>query len=229
MKLLDLFCGAGGAAVGYHRAGFDEIIGVDIAPQPNYPFEFHQGDATDLGWLLGGEIGYFDFDAIHASPPCQRHSTLKTGTTGDYQDLIFETRQQLSASQLPYIIENVVGAPLINPVRLCGSTLGNVDSDGLETAYLQRHRIFESNVALVGSGCDHTLGKCLGVYGHLTVNDRCNNPKRPGHGWKAGKARARRLMGIDWEVTDRELAESIPPSFSEYLGRQLLAKIGPRW
>lgn len=213
--LLDLFCGAGGAAMGYHRAGFD-VIGIDIAPQKNYPFEFIEGNALDRS------IWPDQFDAIHASPPCQRHSTLRTGVTGDYEDLIEPTRAALAAAWAPYVIENVVGAPLIDPVRLCGSSLGCVDGD----AELRRHRLFESSIAnLTGTRCKHDADRrVLGVYGHLTRNDRPNGS--PARGWKAGKERARRLMGVDWEVTDRELAEAIPPAYSEFIGRQILVAIG---
>lgn len=226
--LLDLFCCAGGAGVGYHRAGFD-VVGFDIAPQPNYPFgmiqmdvmRFVEPEMVELVVASGAA-------AVHASPPCQRHSTLKTGVTGDYADLLAATRQMLHAMteavpDLVWVMENVVGAPMLDPVRICGSTVGCVDGD----AHLRRHRLFESNVPIVGSACDH-VGKCLGVYGHLSTDDRCNNPNRPGHGWKAGKARARRLMGVDWEVTDRELAEAIPPAYTCHIGRQLVSRGGLR-
>jgi DNA (cytosine-5)-methyltransferase 1 len=132
-RLLDLFCGAGGAAMGYHRAGFD-VVGVDVNPQPRYPFEFVQADA--LTYPLEG------FDAIHASPPCQPW-TRKTPTWGrarvhypDHPQLIEPTRDRLHASGLPYVIENVVGAPLRAQVMLCGSMFG---------LRIQKHRLFEGN------------------------------------------------------------------------------------
>src|SRR5690349_21349641 len=120
-RLLDLFCGAGGAAKGYADAGF-EVVGVDHVDQPNYPYEFHKGDALLMGaWLLHNG----DFDAVHASPPCQAYTTLRTLQGGkEYPDLIAPTRDLLQKSGLPYVIENVVGAPLVNPVQLCGSSFG---------------------------------------------------------------------------------------------------------
>ena len=120
-RLLDLFCGAGGAAMGYHRAGF-EVIGVDIKPQPHFPLEFHQADALEFS--LEG------YDAYHASPPCQAFSTIakqiRTMRPGKYShpDLIAPTRDCLVATDKPYVIENVRGASLISPVQLCGSWFG---------------------------------------------------------------------------------------------------------
>jgi len=130
-KILDLFCGAGGASMGYHLAGF-EVVGVDIALQPNYPFEFHQADA--MAFPLSG------FDAIHASPPCQAYTRMargllqSQGRAKEHPRLIEPIRARLLESGLPYIIENVEGAPLIRPIRLCGSSFG-LD--------VQRHRLFE--------------------------------------------------------------------------------------
>ena len=128
-RLLDLFCGAGGCSVGYYRAGF-EVVGVDIVPQPNYPFEFYQADALgfdfDPGW----------FHAVHASPPCQAYSSLRGFTTTEYPQLIEYVRELLIQTGLPYVIENVVGAPLINPIRLCGSSFG---------LKVWRHRLFETS------------------------------------------------------------------------------------
>ena len=130
-RLLDLFCGAGGAAMGYHRAGF-EVVGVDINPQPHYPFEFIQGDAVEVAldaWRL--------FDAIHASPPCQAYSwSAKRWAEVERAELVAPTRSLLADIGRPYVIENVVGAPLIDPITLCGEMFG------LEVI---RHRLFESN------------------------------------------------------------------------------------
>lgn len=149
-RLLDLFCGAGGAAVGYHRAGFD-VVGVDLAPQPDYPFDFVRHDALDLN------IGYMrEFDAIHASPPCQAHSSITkvNGTAHLHPQLIEPTRDLLNLVGLPYVIENVVGAPLLDPVQCCGSILcPTIVVDGVLSS-IRRHRRFESNVKLIGSGCD---------------------------------------------------------------------------
>lgn len=133
-RLLDLFCGAGGAAMGYHRAGF-EVVGVDLKPQKHYPFEFHQADALEFLAEHGRE-----FDVIHASPPCQAHTSLKNLHDKDYPELIEPTRRLLEKTGLPYIIENVVGAPLRNPILLCGSSFG---------LRVRRHRLFESNWFLI--------------------------------------------------------------------------------
>ena len=132
----------GGASAGYAKAGF-EVVGVDIEPQPNYPYTFIQADAIEF--LKTADLS--EFDAIHASPPCQKHSRAKYlslarngGKYGDHKDFIAETRKLLQKSKKPYIIENVVGAPLINPISLCGTQFKNI--------YTQRKRIFESNVNL---------------------------------------------------------------------------------
>jgi len=229
--LLDLFCGAGGAAVGYHRAGFD-VIGVDIAPQPNYPFEFHQADALEVLALMTTWRSLEDTRAIHASPPCQLHSTQKTGVTGNYQDLIAPVRDLLIATGLPYVIENVVGAPLIDPLKLCGTSFGCIIEDAPPHPAgcdLQRHRLFESNLTLSGPPCAHSKQRrTLGVYGNAGHHDSPNRPSPPAashRGWKAGKQRARDLMGVDWEVTDRELAESIPPAFTHHIGLQMIEQL----
>lgn len=151
MKLLDLFCCAGGAAVGYHRAGFD-VVGVDIEPQPNYPFEFVRRDAIEAlnDWDFIGR-----FDAFHASPPCQSYLNLgkvneALGRDYEHPDLVAETRAHLRGLAKPYVIENVENAPLVDPVRLCGSSFG---------LPLRRHRLFESNVPLVVPPCNHRWQK----------------------------------------------------------------------
>lgn len=207
-RLLDLFCGAGGAAMGYYRAGF-EVVGVDIAEQDNYPFEFVQDDALNLmsERLWCDEL---PFDAIHASPPCQRFSSMSScrpGLAAKYKDLIYETRQLLRSTGLPYIIENVPGAPLVDPVVLCGRMFG------LE---LYRHRQFESNVPLLlpdhpahvlpASRAGHwEPGTIMSVAGHV-----------------APIAKARKAMGIDWMTRD-ELGEAIPPAYTEHVGGCLMA------
>lgn len=119
LRLLDLFCGAGGAGEGYRRAGF-EVVGVDIKPQPKNPHRFIQGDALEYLAEHGGE-----YDAIHASPPCQAHCDLKhMWNAKDNPDLIGPTRELLQKIGRPYIIENVEGAPLISPIILCGTMFG---------------------------------------------------------------------------------------------------------
>ncbi len=223
-RLLDLFCGAGGAAMGYHRAGF-EVVGVDIKPQPHYPFEFIQADALMLmddlleGWPIGGfAAGWLlsDFDAIHASPPCQaftRASKLRDAQRGRASslDLIPPTSDRLIRSGLPYVIENVPGAPL-QGVTLCGSTFG---------LRVRRHRIFESRVPLVGNGpCRHReQGRPIGVYHRM--NDHVPSGGTTAKTLEEGQA----AMGIDW-MTWKELKEAIPPAYTEWIGRQLLSQGG---
>lgn len=204
-RLLDLFCGAGGAAMGYHRAGFD-VVGVDINPQPHYPFEFYEADVFNFAFAP------CEFDAIHASPPCQAYSDLKTSVAdGAYPKLIEPVRSMLCATGLPYIIENVEGAPLVNPVTLCGGMF-----PGLR---VYRHRLFESNLRLTTP--DHQP--------HAAPLRKMGRRPQPGDfmhvvGNFSGVEQARRAMGIDWMSRD-ELREAIPPAFTEYLGRQLLAHL----
>lgn len=217
-RLLDLFCGAGGAAMGYHRAGFD-VVGVDINPQPHYPFEFHQGDA--LRWLDVTIRHPHTFAAVHASPPCPRYSAI-TPNRDDHPDLVAPTRELLRASGLPYVIENVPGSPLIDPVVLCGAAfgLGTGCRDG-RWRNLKRHRLFESNVWLMAPGCC-CHGEAVGIYG-----DGGGGPStRPsgGGGYKAYPEEARAALGIDW-ADRRGLANAIPPAYTEFIGEQLLAHL----
>jgi DNA (cytosine-5)-methyltransferase 1 len=216
-RLLDAFCGAGGAGVGYHRAGFD-VVGVDIKPQPRYPFEFHQGDALEFIREHGRE-----FDAIHASPPCQSYLNLtrlneSLGRAHDHPDLIDGTRAALTATGRVYAIENVVGAPLVTPIRLCGTSFG---------LPLRRHRLFESNVGMLGMPCAHsrftepkffTSDRPAGQKRFSTVV-QVYGVVRPGRvqEWPAA-------MGIDW-MTHEELRLAIPPVFTEFIGRQLMTAL----
>jgi len=216
-RLLDLFCGAGGAAVGYHRAGFD-VVGVDIEPQPRYPFEFIQADA--MTYVAEGRV-----DAIHASPPCQAHLrglnavNRGLGRTIDHADLIAHTRRALIATGLPYVIENVVGAPLLNPIQLCGSSFGLA---------VRRHRLFESNVPMMGVPCAHHL-QAEPLY---WTSWRPNGETRLATSVQVyGNAGDRKTwgpaMGIDW-MDWRELAEAIPPAFTEHVGAYLMAEVNAR-
>ena len=223
-RILDLFCGAGGAAMGYSRAGFD-VVGVDIKPQPRYPFEFIQADAIDMLRQGVFRAGHYwlpdagDFDAIHASPPCQFYSStrfLPQAKRKDHVDLVGPTRAALKAARLPYVIENVIGAPLVDAVVLCGSSFGRP---------IRRHRLFESTVALLVPPCTHReypriyqstspdgrrkkrLTSWIGVYGGTHY---------------AGEGKRRReAMGIDW-MTLAELSQAIPPDYTELIGLQLI-------
>jgi DNA (cytosine-5)-methyltransferase 1 len=197
-----LFCGAGGCAVGYARAGF-EVVGVDINQQPRYPFEFHQADAMTFN--LSG------FDAIHASPPCQAYTAL--GSREDlshYPDLVGGVRERLQASGKPWIIENVPGAPLRNPILLCGAMF-----------WLRsyRHRLFESSVELIAP--PHTKHM-------MRVNRRGENRRE--HWARGGFITITgdvgvycgpEAMGIDW-MSGNELSQAIPPAYTEYIGKQLM-------
>lgn len=227
MRLLDLFCCAGGASVGYSRAGF-EVVGVDKAPQPNYPFEFIQRNALtmDPAWI-GRE-----FDAVHASPPCQFGSALSNAHNAKrgHRNLIPATRRLLKATGLPYIIENVEAVAraghLIDPIMLCG-TMFDLGTNGCE---LQRHRYFESNVSLSATRfCAHSGGPVVGVYGgHARVRSARHGGRGTRDAWPRGhRAAAAEAMGITW-ATLAELSEAIPPDYTEFLGRQLVQNISLR-
>jgi DNA (cytosine-5)-methyltransferase 1 len=211
-RILDLFCGAGGAAVGYHRAGFD-VVGIDIEQQPHYPFEFMQDDAIAFLYYTKG-VGC---DAIHASPPCQAYSEMH-GSSGP--QLIEPTRRLLEQTGLPYIIENVPGAPLRSPTMLCGSMF---DLD------VERHRIFESNWPLGTHDwpCRHQIwAPRYDVYDH---GKHYKARTVPVYGTGGGKAVEHwaDAMGIDW-MTRAELAEAIPPAYTEWIGARLLEYITGR-
>ena len=221
-RLLDLYSCAGGAAVGYHRAGFD-VVGVDIAFQKNYPYEFHQADA--LAYVT--EHGH-KFDAIHASPPCQAFSKTRTLHNNEHPDLVVPTREALQATGKPYIIENVVGAPLLDPLMLCGTEFGMtaLDVDGVPLKVL-RHRLFESNIPLTRRGeCNHDpsilTASIYGAGGGWTPEHR-DSAKRRG-GYVPHTDVCRQLLGVDW-TTKHELSQVVPPAFTEHLGKQLIQHI----
>ena len=225
-RILDLFSCAGGAGEGYRRAGF-EVVGVDIDPQPHYPFEFHQADAIEFALKHGHE-----FDAIHASPPCQLYSVARSMTKNSkrvHPDLVAPTREALRMVGKPYIIENVVGAPMEDPVTLCGSMFGLTapDVDGVPLKLL-RHRLFESNIDLEAPA--HTShreleGLTASVFGSGgTYKPEYRDRRLRGGGYVPHISVIRELMGIDW-MTRYELSQSIPPAYTEYLGAQLLRVI----
>lgn len=225
-KLLDLYCCQGGASEGYVLRGF-EVFGVDNQPQPRYPFPFHQGDALDvLRRLIAGEaipfqLGAFgiirwmrleDFDAIHASPPCQLYSLTHRINKSDFPDLIGPTRELLELTGLPYVIENVMDAAseLIEPGMLCGEMFGIAT---------YRHRLFESNVPMEFP--EHPE--------HVARTAKMGRPPKPGEymhvvGNFSGVDRAREVMGMSWASRDG-LREAIPPVYSEYIGGQLLRHV----
>ncbi len=224
-KLLDLFCCEGGAAMGYHRAGFD-VIGVDIerGRGDRYPFQFFAGDALDF---LAQHVE--KFDAIHASPPCQMHSSTRHWHDKEYEDFLTPTREALKelAPGKPWVIENVVGAPLVWPITLCGAAfdLTAIDTDGTKLV-LKRHRLFESNIFLRAPACGckryATAGyKVGGIYGKGTLARR---PSLTGGGYIPSQAVVEQLAGIDW-MSSRGLAQSIPPAYTEFIGEQLLEAI----
>ena len=198
-RLLDLFCKGGGAGMGYYHAGFTEVVGVDIEPQPHYPFDFVQADA--LTYPLDG------FDVIHASPPCQSYCPLNAINKREYPRLIDAMRERLVASGVPWVIENVKGAPMPFYVELCGQRFG---------LNVFRHRIFETSHLIFSPGrCSHrglrattSGGSVMAVYSKQ----------------RGTLAQWQEAMGIDWMDKD-ELTEAIPPAYTEFIGRQLLAII----
>jgi len=207
-RLLDLFCCQGGASAGYARAGFD-VLGVDINPQPNYPYPFVQGDAVYYLRAHGG-----DFDAIHASPPCQGYSNAQRIQKREHPMLIDVVREALVWLGRPYVIENVEGAPLKDPVTLCGAMFG------LRT---YRHRLFESNVPIAVPA--HPV--------HVERQVKMGRPVRPGDFYQAvgnfsNVGYARDDMGVPWMNRDG-IRECIPPAYAEHVGRALLAAHNPSY
>ena len=194
--------------MGYHRAGF-EVVGIDIKPQPRFPFEFHQADA--LTYPLEG------FDAIHASPPCQSYSDLakRNGNADEWPRLIDPVRNLLIKSGILYVIENVEGAPLHDPVILCGTMFPQLR--------VLRHRLFEANfpIAVPPHGNHplvHTFDKRKNHYGKT---DEWKDFVQVTGGGNCTLAAAREAMGIDW-MTKTEINEAIPPAYTEYIGGWLI-------
>lgn len=220
-KLLDLFSGAGGCSYGYYLAGFD-VTAVDIIQQDDHPGSglyafpgmiFVRADAINYGTEFAHE-----FHAVHASPPCQAHSALRhLHPDKDYECFLERTRSILERLSCPWVIENVPGAPLINPVMICGSFFG---------LRVRRHRLFESNMPLRGTACKHKeQGRPIDVSG---TGGRRINRRKDDHGGNTMKPRniveARMAMGVDW-MRRYELSQSIPPAYTEFIGKQLMEHI----
>lgn len=214
--LLDLFCGGGGAARGYAQAGFD-ILGVDIKAQPYYPYPMVRADVFDVVDRL---LRTHRPAAVHASPPCQRFVTMADRES--HLDLIEPTRGLMKGLGVPYVMENVALAPLEYPTMLCGTTFGLGCEAYGEWYELQRHRYFESNLAMVSAGpCRHSGGKVAAIYGHPGGFDRRRNVKL------LQVAHWRKAMGIDW-LPAPTLKEAIPPAYSFHFGQQILAELDVR-
>ena len=213
-RLLDLFCCAGGAGIGYSLAGF-EVVGVDIRPQPNYPLQFIQADALKLDMKF-----IASFDAVHASPPCQSYSDLakRNGNADKWPRLIEPVRKMLRRSGLPYVMENVEGAPLLNPVVLCGTMFPKLR--------VLRHRLFETNFEMIPPPHKkhpkvHTFDKRKSHYGKT---DEWKDFVQVTGGGNCTLAAARDAMSIDW-MSKGEINESIPPAYTQFVGRHLMQNL----
>lgn len=196
--------------MGYFRAGFTEIVGIDIKPQPRYPFTFIQADA------LHPPLDVSYFDVIHASPPCQRYTLSQNASknAAAHPDLIPPTRALLQSSRSLYVIENVPRAPLISPIILCGLAFG---------LKVKRHRLFESSMVMTAPRCPSHDQDYYLVHGR-EVRNRVRmgaDPKGVRCGLRVSTEIGRRAMGIDW-MTRSELSGAIPPAYTEWIGRQLL-------
>jgi DNA (cytosine-5)-methyltransferase 1 len=205
-RLLDLFCGAGGAARGYQDAGF-HVTGVDIVDQPNYcGDDFIQADVLEMS-----SVG--DVDLIHASPPCQAYSSA-TPSEHSHADMYASTRNMLEVIGLPYVIENVIGAPYDHGIVLCGSMF-DLEEDG---EWIRRHRNFETSWLIFQPRHAHPVGqRALLVTGHAFIAEPRDNP----HSRQGPFDLACRLMGIDW-MTRKELVQAIPPAYTKFIGEAFL-------
>lgn len=223
--LLDLFCGAGGCSVGYARAGF-AVVGIDEVPHADYPYPMHVADALDVLTAPRWRAFTDAFDVIHASPPCPRFSTATPAhRRDDHPDLLAPTLDALRAWAArtggTWIVENVPGAPVPDPVLLCGPALGLTG--------IRRHRLFASNAALLTPGCACGPGQPFGVYGNHGGASGRDGDKRPdgtSRGRKADDvAHAQRLLGIDWMTLWDDLCDAIPPAYTEHVGSLVLDQL----
>jgi DNA (cytosine-5)-methyltransferase 1 len=223
MRVLDLFCGAGMAADGYAQAGFD-VVGVDVVIRPGYPYEFHWASA--LGVLRDRRF-VEQFDLVHASPPCQAHTRAKhlraaQGGHSKHGDLLTPTLELLRTHDVPWVVENVEGAPgMENAVIECGSAYG---------LKVRRHRLFLASFPLVGSGCKHKeQGKPVGVY-HV-MGDTCKGIDRKtgklvvGGSTASSEEEGRQAMGVDRDLSWDELKEGFPPAYTKHVGEQAMRHI----
>lgn len=217
MKMVDFFCCQGGCSRGYMDSGlFESVVGVDINPQPRYPYEFIQGDAMEL---MADKDFMSRFDFAHASPPCQGYSALKYMTTTDHPELVPQTRALLARSGKPWVIENVVGAPITDALMLCGTMFG------LKT---RRHRLFETSTGFIfppaSCSCrgkrvkDYALKRQLGKNIISSWENGAELLDITGHEFKVDQASE--VMGIDW-MTGKGLSQAIPPVYTEYIARQM--------
>jgi DNA (cytosine-5)-methyltransferase 1 len=211
-RLLDVFCGAGGASMGYHRAGFD-VWGVDVTRQPSYPFPCLLQD-----WETALREQADAFDAFHASPPCQRWTIGNRvhDNAADHPDYLTAVRALLRRTGKPFIIENVVGAPLVRPLLLCGTMFG---------LKVFRHRLFETNIDIWPAPVHRFHDGGTGAHrGYSTATSGRNGYVCvAGHNFTRDAAAD--AMGINWMLSRRELANAIPPAYTEYLGQQLRAHL----
>ncbi len=228
-RILDLFCCEGGAGAGYSRAGF-EVVGVDLEKRfaKRYPFEFHAADALEFMKDHGHE-----FDAIHASPPCQAYTRGNAGRVTSWPRLIGPVRELLIETGLPYVIENVkdAGPELLDPVALCGCMfdLSTIDTDGVRV-HLQRIRLFETNIGLEAPRpCDHSAHEWVaGAYGGARRDKYEAKYVRKGGYVPREKSVVQALLGIEHDMTWNGLFESVPPAYTQHIGRQLIAHLDAR-
>lgn len=208
--LIDACCCAGGASMGYHRAGF-RVIGVDIDPQPDYPFDFVQADAVQYVADNAHRAA-----AVHASPPCQSHSALTKGTNRgrEYPDLIPQFRALFAELDIPTVIENVSGAPIRRDLTLCGEMFG---------LNVIRHRHFELDRITVTQPFHVKHRGRVAGWRHGVYHDGPYVAPYGDGGGKGSVADWQRGLGIDWTASRRSLAEAIPPAYTELVGRAILS------